>query len=213
MVKPKPVEHEMVGFGDVFRCSLLPASLRFASMVAEVAMTPDIERVPVLVTERLALRRHRLDDFPYAARMWGDPAVTRHVGGRPFTQEEVWARIMRYVGHWELLGYGYWAIEERDTGRFVGEAGFADFHRDMEPSLADIPELGWVLTPSAQGRGYATEAAQAAVAWGDRRFDRAKTACIIHPENTASIRVAAKVGYREVQATTYKGHPIIVFER
>ena len=169
--------------------------------------------VPVLETERLILRRHRLDDFPPAASMWGDSAVTRHVGGRPITGQEVRARVMPYVGHWELMGYGYWAIEERASGQFVGEAGFADFHRAMEPSLQDVPELGWVIAPHAQGRGYATEAALAAVAWGERRFGGAKTACLIHPENTASIRVASKVGYREVQATTYKGHPIVLFER
>lgn len=179
-------------------------------------MAPEIQSAsaaPVVETARLVLRQHGLDDFPPAARMWGDPDVTRHVGGRPFTEEEVWARLMRYVGHWTLLGYGYWAIQEKASGRFIGEAGFADFHRDIEPSLSGMPELGWVLAPDAQGRGYATEAAQAAVSWGDRRFREARTVCLIHPENTASIRVAVKVGYREMQATTYKGHPAVLFVR
>jgi RimJ/RimL family protein N-acetyltransferase len=185
-------------------------------MRAEDAMTPAIQgdpAVPIVETERLRLRRHELEDFLPAARMWGDPGVTRHVGGRPFTEEEVWARVMRYVGHWALLGFGYWAIEEKQTGRFVGEAGFADFHRDIEPTLADMPELGWVLAPAAQGRGFATVAARAAVAWGDQRFGQAKTVCLIHPENTASIRDAVKVGYKELQATHYKGHPALLFVR
>jgi RimJ/RimL family protein N-acetyltransferase len=168
--------------------------------------------VPTLQTPRLRLRRHRLDDFEPATAMWGDPAVTRHVGGRPFTREEVWARLMRYVGHWALLGYGYWAIEEKATGRFVGEAGFADFKRDMEPPL-NMPELGWVLAPEAQGRGYATEAAGAAVNWGDGHFGSVRIVALIHPENEASIRVARKLGFEEAAATNYKGYPTLLFER
>lgn len=169
--------------------------------------------VPVVETARLRLRRHGLADFEPACAMWGDPAVTRHVGGRPFTREEVWARLMRYVGHWALLGFGYWAVEERETGLFVGDAGFADFRREMDPPLADTPELGWVIAPAAQSQGYATEAALAATAWGDRHFGGASTVCLIHPENAASIRVAEKVGYAAQRETTYKGYPTILFAR
>jgi RimJ/RimL family protein N-acetyltransferase len=168
--------------------------------------------VPTLQTARLTLRRHRLDDFEPATAMWGDAAVTRHVGGRPFTREEVWARLMRYVGHWALLGYGYWAIEEKATGRFVGEAGFADFKREMEPPL-EMPELGWVLASDAQGQGYATEAAGAAVSWGDGFFGPVRIVALIHPENEASIRVARKLGFEEAASTTYEGYPTLLFER
>jgi RimJ/RimL family protein N-acetyltransferase len=168
--------------------------------------------VPTLQTERLRLRRHKLEDFEPAAAMWGNPAVTRHVGGRPFTREEVWARLMRYVGHWALLGYGYWAIEDKATGCFVGEAGFADFKRDMEPPL-EVPELGWVLVPEAQGQGYATEAAKAAAAWGDGHFGPTRIVALIHPENEPSIRVARKVGFEEAATTNYKGYPTLLFER
>ena len=89
--------------------------------------------VPVLETERLRLRGHRLDDFAASSAMWADEVVTRYIGGRPFTEEEVWARLLRYVGHWALVGYGYWVLEEKATGAFVGEMGFGDFKRDIQP--------------------------------------------------------------------------------
>ena len=111
------------------------------------------------------------------------------------------------------MGYGFWAIDERATGRFIGEAGFADFRREMEPSLEGIPEAGWVLSPAVHGKGYATEAVNAFVSWGDVRFAGARTACLVHPDNLASIRVAAKAGYREWIRTDYKGQPTVVFAR
>jgi RimJ/RimL family protein N-acetyltransferase len=169
--------------------------------------------VPAIETKRLKMRGHRLDDFIDCAAMWGDPIVTRHIGGKPFSEEEVWARLLRYVGHWFLMGFGYWAIEEKTTGSFIGELGFADFKRDIEPSLKGIPELGWALASKAHGKGYATEAVRAAVAWGDAHFEKGRTVCIIHPANLASIRVAEKCGYKEFQRTTYKGHATVLFNR
>src|SRR6266852_5354978 len=101
--------------------------------------------VPAVDTERLTLRGHRLEDFGECAAMWADPEVTRHIGGRPFSAEEVWTKLLRYVGHWSLMGFGYWVIREKASGRFVGEVGFADFKRDIEPSLVSAPEIGWAL--------------------------------------------------------------------
>lgn len=169
--------------------------------------------VPILQTKRLTMRGHRLDDFADCAAMWAHPVVTRYIGGKPLSEEEAWARLLRYAGHWALMGFGYWAIEERETGHFVGELGFANYKRDIEPSLKGTPELGWALASKAHGKGYATEAVGAAVAWGEAHFGLARTVCLIHPENLASIRVAEKCGYKEFQRTTYKGHPTIVFAR
>ena len=121
--------------------------------------------------------------------------------------------MLGYIGHWSLLEFGYWVAEEKATGRFVGEIGFADYKRDLEPSLKGVPEIGWVLAAQAQGRGYATEAVRAAVAWGDARFCSARTACIIAPENLASVRVAVKCGYRDFALATYKGHPTVMYIR
>jgi RimJ/RimL family protein N-acetyltransferase len=169
--------------------------------------------VPVIATARLALRGHRLDDFAACAALWSDPGVTRYIGGKPFSAEEAWAKLLRYAGLWSLLGFGYWAIEEKAAGGFVGELGFADFKRDIEPSLDDRPELGWALASGAHGKGYATEAVRAVVAWGDAHFGSRPTVCLIHPDNLPSLRVAAKAGYRELQRTIYKGQPTIILSR
>jgi RimJ/RimL family protein N-acetyltransferase len=172
-----------------------------------------MQEVPVIETERLRLRAHRPDDLGDGAAMWGDPIVTRYIGGKPFTREEVWARLLRYAGHWSWLGFGYWAIEEKATGSFAGEVGFADFKRELESSIEGMPEIGWVLASRAHGQGYATEAVKAVLQWGDARFGRARTVCLIHPENAASVRVAEKCGYGELRRTTYKSQPTIVLAR
>jgi RimJ/RimL family protein N-acetyltransferase len=169
--------------------------------------------VPILETERLRLRAHCLEDFAACANLWADPVVTRYIGGVPLTAEESWARLLRYAGHWALLGFGYWVVEEKTTGEFIGEIGFADLKRDLDPPLGDLPEAGWVFSPTVHGRGYATEALRAILCWGDAHFAAAHTVCIIHPENAASIRVAGKCGYREALRTTYKGKPTVVFFR
>ena len=169
--------------------------------------------VPVLETRRLLLRGHRLEDFSDCAAMWADPSVTRFIGGKPLNEEESWTKFLRYAGHWSLLGFGYWAVEEKSSGKFVGEIGFADYKRELELTLKGVPETGWVLASAAHGKGYATEAVRAAVQWGDAHFDGAKTACIIAPDNLASIHVAEKCGYRKSQATTYRGQPTLMFVR
>lgn len=168
--------------------------------------------VPAVVTERLRLRGHRLDDYEDCVAMWADPIVTRFIGGKPSTPQRTWLRILEYIGHWSLMGFGYWAMEDKATGVFIGEVGFADFKRDVAPSMKDVPELGWALSPRFHGKGYATEAVQAALAWGDSHFREPRTVCMISAENTPSIRVAEKCGFREFERTT-DGDPTLFFSR
>ncbi|MDX8539490.1 N-acetyltransferase [Mesorhizobium sp. M4B.F.Ca.ET.215.01.1.1] len=175
--------------------------------------SPKATGVPVIETARTILRAHRLDDFDAYVAMWADPAVTRFIGGKPRTREESWMRFLRHAGLWSLLGYGFWAIEEKATGRFIGEAGFHDLKRAIEPSIEGVPEAGWALAPEAQGRGLASEVVQRALAWGDVTFSPARTVCIIDPENTASLNVAAKCGYTEILRTTYHDNATILLER
>jgi RimJ/RimL family protein N-acetyltransferase len=186
-----------------------------ASWIGEIDKTEfhSAVEVPVIETERLLMRGHRPDDFLDCAAMWGDPVVTRYIGGKPFSKEDVWARILRYVGHWSWMGFGHWAVEEKATGSFVGEVGFADFKRDIEPSVGNIPEIGWVLATRMRGKGYATEAVRAATAWGDLRFGPTRTVCLIHADNLASIRVAEKCGYQEYQRTIYRSQPTVLLAR
>lgn len=173
-----------------------------------------LREAPTIETERLVLRGYRLEDFPRVAATWADPEVVRHIsGGRPSTEEETWARFLRNIALWPMLGYGYWAAVEKSSGRFVGDVGLADFKREIEPSLKGVPEIGWVLARWSHGRGYATEAARAALQWLERTLGPQRTVCIVDVDNRASVRVAEKCGYVEFARTTYKGSALVMFER
>ena len=169
--------------------------------------------VPVLHTERLLMRGHRVDDFDQCVAMWGDPRVTQYIGGKPSTREECWSRLLRNFGHWSAMGFGYWVVEESTSGRFVGEVGLADLKRDVEPSFDGLPEAGWVLASWSHGRGFATEAVRAALDWCAGSLGAQQTVCLIDAANKPSIRVAEKCGYRHWTDSHYKNQPVVLFRR
>ena len=170
--------------------------------------------IPTIETERLLLRPHTLADFEAYAEMWADPDVVRFIGGgKPSDREASWARLIRHAGMWHHMGFGFFAIEEKATGHFVGEAGFHEVRRNIVPSIEGTLEAGWALNSAGQGWGYATEAMTAAIAWADGTFPGMRMTCIIDPDNLPSIRVAHRLGFREFGRTTYKEAPVILFER
>jgi RimJ/RimL family protein N-acetyltransferase len=164
-------------------------------------------------TDRLMLRLPTPADFDESSAMWGDAEIVRHIHERPFTREESWGRLMRYVGHWQIFGFGFWIVRERQGGAYVGEVGFGEMRRDVQPSFEGSPEIGWALASSAQGRGYATEAALAIQEWTDARHGARRTVCMIASQNAASIRVAVKCGYTEFARSNYRDSPVTLFER
>lgn len=168
---------------------------------------------PVIETDRLILSGPKLSDFDESAAMWRSPEVVRFLGGSPHSREDVWNRLLRYIGHWDAIGFGYWIARSKEDGRFVGEVGFGDYHRDVHPAFDRAPEVGWGLASWAHGQGFGSEAAAAVVEWGDRNLRATRTVCLIHPHNVASIRIAEKLGYRAYAQTTYKDKPVTLFER
>lgn len=157
---------------------------------------------PELVTPRLLLREVRSSDHQPAAVMWATPSVVRHVGGSPFSDSDTWRRLLQFAGLWSLLGYGYWTVEERSSGLFVGQAGLADFHRDIDASIAGVPEAGWAVSPRHEGKGYATEAVAALLYWADTHLPATQTCCLVEPGNRPSLRVADKLGFELSRETT-----------
>ncbi len=176
-------------------------------------MTSEFVRAPRIETARLILRAHDGKDLDAVHAMWSDPDVVRHITGKPSTREESWARILRYAGLWPIKGYGYWAVEDKATGRVAGDIGLADFARDIAPPLDMAPEAGWALASWARGKGYATEAMLAALAWADADLPGLRAHCMLDANNIASVRVAQKCGFKEFARATYKGQPSLIYRR
>ncbi|EEF26001.1 N-acetyltransferase, putative [Ricinus communis] len=151
----------------------------------------------VLTTTRLQLQP--FDDHHYDGlrALNTNPEVMRHITGRPETAEETTALIARVKSAWATLGYAWWALIDSESGRLIGSGCIQNIERNPANPL----EIGWRLAPDAQGKGYATEAAQAMANFA---FDTLKTkelVAVCHPDNTGSEKVMQRLGmtYRGVE--------------
>lgn len=159
-----------------------------------------------LETKRLILRMFREDDFERYASICADPEVTRYLGeGRALTRAEAWRQMAMALGHWQLRGYGIWAVEERASGELAGRIGF--FNPEGWPGF----ELGWVLGREHWGKGYASEGARRALDYVFAETDRQHVISLIHPDNLGSIRVAERIGERLEGRTELLGHEVLVY--
>lgn len=169
--------------------------------------------VPVLETKRLILRAPQLADFPDHAAMWAHPRTTRDFDGYIFEEEMCWLRFQRAIGQWHFFGYGMWAIEEKQGGRYLGSVGFFHGKRAIEVAYRDAPEAGWVIVPDRHGEGLVREALAAAFAWMDANIEEPQSWCMINPANLASKRIAAIFGFRRATDAQYKGKPVETYLR
>src|SRR5512140_3074762 len=108
----------------------------------------------------------------------------RYIHAGPLARADAWWNVARYVGHWQLRGYGMWSVVLRSTGDVIGHMGF------LNPDGGRGFELGWALARSAWGMGFAREGVRAAIGHAFSVLDQPHIACVIRPENLRSIRVA-----------------------
>lgn len=171
-----------------------------------------IRSVPNINTSRLTLRAMKPEDFNRFAQIWAMPDVVRHCRGQPMSRGKAWEAFLRNAGHWEMTGFGQWAVIEQGTRIMVGQTGFffsaCAYGEDYDP----FPEAGWLLSPEAQGRGLAREAAEAAHDWFDRVIPGTLVARV-NAENTASLRLAAHLGYEEMRETKCDGDSMVLLRR
>ena len=141
-------------------------------------------------TERLRLRRWRPDDLDALQRVYGDERVARFVDdGQPITPAECQRWLHVTARNYARRGYGMAAIERRALGGVIGFCGL------VHPADQEEPELKYALDPSHWGRGYATEAARALLAWGLERFGFPSLVATLDPANYASRRILLALGF------------------
>lgn len=159
-----------------------------------------------LETERLILRQFQQSDLDAYAEMCADPEVMRYIGeGKPLDRAGAWRVMATHLGHWQLRGYGLWALEEKATGRLMGRAGL--WNPEGWPGL----EAGWLLHRPYWGRGFATEAGRAAMDAAFRVLGVDHVISIIHPANAASIRVAERLGETFERTTVLNGTEVRIY--
>jgi len=147
--------------------------------------------VPRLQTERLMLREYRRDDFD----LFAAHCMTHFP---PADRDTAWRVFSSHAGLWLLDGAGWWAVEERQSGRLVGNVGA--FFREQSA----VMELGWNTYSAFRGQGFANEAAAAALEYAFEMRHERKVRALIAPDNGSSIRVAQRLGLRyEAQAEVY----------
>ncbi|MEN8160168.1 MAG: GNAT family N-acetyltransferase [Myxococcota bacterium] len=162
---------------------------------------------PRLETDRLILRPFELRDFDAWVGFCADPEVVPFVFGRPLSRPEAWQGFAAMAGLWSLRGFGMWALEERETGAFVGRAGF-DYPETS--GYADL-ETGWLLGRPYWGRGLALEAAVAVCNHAFGALDRREVVSIMRPENERSIRLAQRLGMTQRRTIDFDGLPACLF--
>ncbi len=146
----------------------------------------------VLHTERLVLRPFKAADIDDYALMCQDPEVMEFLSadGGLLSRAEAWRQMAMFLGHWELRGFGTWAVEERATGLFVGRIGL------HYPEGWPDRELGWTIARRFWGKGMATEGARAAMEHAFQTLGWPHLVSLIHPNNHRSARVAERLGQR-----------------
>jgi len=143
-----------------------------------------------LETERLILRQFQDSDLDDFAAICADPDVMRFasITGSPLNRAQAWNWMAMTLGHWELRGYGLWAVELRNSGTLIGRIGI--HYPEGWPDM----ELAWMLRKPYWGKGYATEGAIASLNYAFTTMDFQKVISIIHPDNVRSIRLAERIG-------------------
>jgi RimJ/RimL family protein N-acetyltransferase len=160
--------------------------------------------VPGLTTERLVLRGFDEPDLEPFARMNADPRVMEFFPAA-LSRSESDALVARIDAAW-AAGFGIWAVEERATGELLGFTGFAA--PTFEAAFTPTVEIGWRLRASAWGRGYATEAATAALEWAPGRMDppRGEIVSFTAAVNARSRAVMERLGFAHDPADDFD-HP------
>ncbi len=167
----------------------------------------------ILTTERLELHQPQAADLAGVAAIMVPPAVRRFLGNREVSIADEFARFMRNAGSWALYGYGNFIVRERGAPAVIGICGVFHSWRGFGQGLDDTPEVGWILAEPVWGRGYAGEAATAALAWFDHTHGPRRIACMIEPDNHASLALAARLGFVAYGEQDFDGSTVMLLQR
>lgn len=173
---------------------------------------------PLIETERLELWQPRAGEYPEQLAMISHPETRRFLGPAEPSLMDSFARELRNAGCWSLYGYGTFYARLKGQTPIIGGCGVFRSYRGFGKGMDDVPEAGWIIHHDHGGQGYASEAMQAILAWFDRTHGVQRITCMIEEGNTASDKLAQKLGF-----VRYGSHvpteeaddpsPLVLYER
>ena len=156
-------------------------------MESESPLTVAHSPGPTVETQRLILRLPQAHDFDDYAELVGDDEAARYIGGH-LPRAAAWRKFLQMPGAWAIQGFAMFSVVEKSSGRWIGQLG--PWHPEGWPGT----EVGWAFKRSSWGRGYATEAGNAAIDWAFTRLGWDEVIHSIHPDNRASQLLAQRLG-------------------
>ncbi len=157
-------------------------------------------RIPEqIVTERLLLRTFQELDWHDLHAYYSDPVCTRYTVGKPLSEGGTWRILAGMIGHWQMRGYGPYAVVERGSNRVVGPVGL------WYPCDWPEPEIKWALARDYWGRGYASEAARAVNQMAIECLPELHLISFINENNLPSIELAKRLGAQFEKTLPFRG--------
>ena len=181
------------------------AEIVASGFVTIAQIVESLGHVLPLVTERLVLRAMRSDEVDGLAEIYLDPRVMHWIG--PHTRGDVEHEVARQLSYQQSFGWSLWAVEDRETGRLIGDCGL----QPLEHAGPEV-ELGYDFHPDVWGRGLATEAARAVMAAAFGALAIPEVVAVVKPAHVASQRVLEKVGLARMGACAAYGEIMVLYK-
>lgn len=156
-------------------------------------------------TERLLLRGFQNDDWEDLHAYFSDAESVKYTVGRVFTEGETWRAMCSMIGHWQIHGYGPYALEEKSSGRVLGTVGF------WYPNDWPSPEIMWALTPQSRGKGFASKAARQVQKTARGSLPDISLISLVHPDNIAFQKLALAIGATLESRHEFRGSMVHIY--
>jgi RimJ/RimL family protein N-acetyltransferase len=159
----------------------------------------------IIETNRLILRTFKDDDWSDLHELYSDSECTKYTIQKILTEGETWRTMAGMIGHWQLRGYGPYAVENKHTGKVMGPVGL------WYPNDWPEPEIKWAISRANWGQGFASEAAWAVKQMAVNYIPELSLISLIYSGNERSKKLAVTLGAKLEKEIEFRGQTAHIY--